>query len=256
MENIKDKLTTSWLGQNCLYFDSVTSTNDRAYEAAEAKAPMGTVIVADSQTQGRGRKGRPWSSPPGDGLWFSLILRPAFTPREAMSLTLVTAVGLCRGLERYPGLGVTIKWPNDLLVDDRKLCGILAEMKAEGEKLHYVVIGIGVNIRTTALEPETAAIAIGMEEVLAQDVSREELLCCLLKGLEDAYDSYFHGEGQALREEWEERSALLNRSVQVSTTNGIINGTVLGLSEEGFLRILTEDKKVAHIISGEIAIVG
>lgn len=254
MNTIQDILKTRWLGQNYLYFDQVDSTNNKAYEAAENKAPMGTVIAAGTQTQGRGRRGRQWQSPIGDGLWFSLILRPALAPKEAMALTLVTAVGICRGLDHYQGLGAAIKWPNDIWVDQRKLCGILSEMKAEDNKVQYVVIGIGINIRTSAIQGETAAEAVGMEEVLAQAVDTRELLCHVLKGLEDAYDAYFKGESQALREEWEERSFLINREVDVITTNGQITGTVLGLTEEGFLRVMTSDKKVAHVISGDINI--
>ncbi|MDO4541441.1 MAG: biotin--[acetyl-CoA-carboxylase] ligase [Bacillota bacterium] len=254
MDSIEESLKTRWLGRNYLYFDSLTSTNDKAYEVAENKAPMGTVIVANSQTRGRGRRGRQWLSPADDGLWFSLILRPSLAPKDAMALTLVTAVGICRGLDHYSGLGAAIKWPNDIWVREQKLCGILSEMKAEEEKICYVVIGIGVNIRTTAIEGEVAQTAVGMEEVLTEDIDKRELLCRLLFGLETAYDSYFNGEVQSLIEEWEERSFLLNREVEVSTANGSVSGTVLGLSPEGFLRILTEDKKVAHIISGDIAL--
>lgn len=254
MNSIQEMLKTSWLGQNYLYFDEVDSTNNKAYEAAENKAPMGTVIAAGSQTQGRGRGGRQWQSPTGDGLWFSLILRPALSPRDAMALTLVTAVGICRGLDHYQGLGAAIKWPNDIWADQRKLCGILSEMKAEEDKVQYVVIGIGINIRTSSIQGEIAAEAVGMEEVLSQDVDTRELLCHVLKGLEDAYDAYFKGESQALREEWEERSFLINKEVEVITANGEIAGTVLGLSQEGFLRILTPDKKVVHVISGDINI--
>ncbi len=255
MKGIEDKLKTRWLGRNIKYFDVLTSTNDKCYEEAEAKAPMGTVVVAGSQSQGRGRHGRHWESPNRDGLWFSLLLRPSLKPREAMSLTLVTAVGICRGLDYYSGLGAAIKWPNDILIDERKLCGILSEMKAEGDKLHYVVIGIGINIRTSAIASEVALRAIGMEEALSVSVDKDELLCHVLTGLESCYDEYFQNGAAELRREWEERSMMINKEVEVSTANGTISGEVIGLSEEGFLRILTPEHKVAQIISGDVVMI-
>ena len=124
MNEIDSLLKTRWLGRKYYYTEETASTSTLCYELAEKGAPMGTVVVADVQTQGRGRKGRAWESPEG-GLWFSLLLRPAFTPGEAAALTNVTAVGLCRGLMYYPGLGAKIKWPNDLFADGKKFGGIL-----------------------------------------------------------------------------------------------------------------------------------
>ncbi|MEG1821906.1 MAG: biotin--[acetyl-CoA-carboxylase] ligase [Clostridiales bacterium] len=254
MEEITDSLKTKWLGQNCIYLDSVDSTNKYAYNEAENKAPMGTLVVADSQTQGKGRRGNSWESPVDDGLWFSVILRPALKPQEATALTIVTAVGICRGLDFYPGLGPGIKWPNDILIGRRKLCGILSEMKAEPNKLHYAIIGVGLNIRTTELSEDIARIAVGMEEILTEDVDKKTLLCHLLKGMEDVYDEFFQGKYDDIREEWEERSLLMNKKVKVETANGAITGVVVGLSDEGFLRIRLDSQKIAQVISGDITV--
>ncbi|MEG2638724.1 MAG: biotin--[acetyl-CoA-carboxylase] ligase, partial [Clostridiales bacterium] len=164
------------------------------------------------------------------------------------------AVGICRGLDFYPGLGPGIKWPNDILIGRRKLCGILSEMKAEPNKLHYAIIGVGLNIRTTELSEDIARIAVGMEEILTEDVDKKTLLCHLLKGMEDVYDEFFQGKYDDIREEWEERSLLMNKKVKVETANGAITGVVVGLSDEGFLRIRLDSQKIAQVISGDITV--
>lgn len=256
MKEIQEQLKTRWLGRNFIYRDGVTSTNDAVKELADQKAAMGTVVLAGTQTQGRGRRGRVWESPEGHGLWFSLLLRPAISPKQASALTLATAVGLCRGLDYYPGLGATIKWPNDILCDGKKLCGILSEMNAEPEKLHYAIIGICLNLQAGYLSDTVAPASVGVEDILQEDVKEETLLCRLLLGLESAYDQFFQSGFGLLRQEWEERSMLMGKQVHVSTVNGDLDGVVLGLSDEGFLQVKLDNQKVAHIISGDIQLRG
>jgi BirA family biotin operon repressor/biotin-[acetyl-CoA-carboxylase] ligase len=251
MERIDDLLKTRWLGRNYRFETETTSTNTLCYEMAEAGAPMGTVVVAKGQSVGRGRQNRLWVSP-DDGLWFSLLLRPAFSPQEAAALTIITAVGICRGLMYYPGLGAQIKWPNDIYSDGKKLCGILSEMKADPEKLHYVVIGIGVNFSVAQLPADIQKTAAGIEEILGVGVDKKELLCRLLLGLESAYDQYFNGQKEELFAEWEERSLLMNRDVIVKTVGGDVEGKVAGLSADGFLLLDIGNGKGVKIISGDL----
>lgn len=251
MEQINELLRTKWLGRNYRFVEKTGSTNTLCQEMAEAGAPMGTVVAAKTQTDGRGRKGRSWSSPE-DGLWFSLLLRPAFSPMEAAALTVISAVGICRGLMYYPGLGAMIKWPNDILADGKKVGGILAEMKAEPNKLHYVVIGVGINLTAANLPEELRQTAIGMEDMLELSVDRKELLCRLLLGLESAYDQYFNGQKAELFTEWEERSLIIGRDVVVKTVSGDVAGKPVGLSEEGFLLLDIGHGKGAKIIAGDV----
>lgn len=251
MERIDDLLKTRWLGRNYRFEEETASTNTICYEMAETGAPMGTVVAAKSQSAGRGRQNRSWVSP-DDGLWFSLLLRPAFSPREAAALTIVTAVGICRGLMYYPGLGAEIKWPNDIYAGGKKLCGILSEMKAEQEKLHYVVIGVGVNFSTAQLPADIQKTAAGIEEILGVGVDRKEFLCHLLLGLESAYDQYFSGQKAELFAEWEERSLLMNRNVIVKTVGGDVEGKAAGLTEDGFLLLDIGNGKGVKIISGDV----
>lgn len=253
MEDICAELKTRWLGRKYFYKKEHASTNLLGYELAEKGEPMGSVIVADVQTAARGRKGRSWESPAG-GLWFSLILRPAFTPREAASLTAVTAVGLCRGLMYYPGLGAEIKWPNDIYADGKKLGGILSEMKVEEQKLAYAVVGVGLNLSAAALSDELEGKAVGMEELLGEAVDKKELLCRLLLGLESAYDQYFRGQKELLFEEWKEQSFIIGKDVTVKTVSGDVKGKPLGLTDDGFLLLDMGGGKGAKVISGDLIV--
>lgn len=253
MKKIDSLLKTRWLGRKYYYQESAASTNSLCYELAEKGDPMGTVVVADHQEQGRGRKGRIWESPE-NGLYFSLLLRPAFSPQEAAALTTVTAVGLCRGLLYYPGLGARIKWPNDLYADDKKFCGILSEMKVEGTKLQYAVIGIGLNLNTVGLSLETAGRSVGIEDLYGSSIDKKELLCRLLLGIESAYDQYFAGQKEQLFAEWEENALVIGKSVTVKTVNGDLNGKPVGLTEDGFLLLDLGGGKGAKVISGDLVL--
>lgn len=253
MNEIDSLLKTRWLGRKYYYTEETSSTNTFCYELAEKGKPMGTVVVADKQTGGRGRKGRSWESPFG-GLWFSLLLRPAFTPQEAAALTSVTAVGLCRGFMYYPGLGAKIKWPNDLIADGKKFGGILSEMKVENHQLEYVVIGIGVNLSKAGLSSSLDAVAVGAEDVYGDSIDRKELLCHLLLGLESAYDQYFSGQKEDLFEEWKEHSCIVGRPVTVKTVNGDLTGKPVGLTSDGFLLLDLGNGKGAKVISGDLVL--
>lgn len=253
MNEIDSLLKTRWLGRKYVYAEELASTNSLGYELAEKGEPMGTVIVADRQTAGRGRKGRSWESPEG-GLWFSLLLRPAFTPQEAASLTTVTAVGICRGLMYYPGLGAEIKWPNDIFADGKKIGGILSEMKVDNNKLAYAVIGIGINISAGELSADLRDTAVGMESILGDSVDRKELLCRLLLGLESAYDQYFSGQKEMLFEEWKENSLVIGKAVTVKTVSGDVKGKPVGLTDDGFLLLDMGNGRGAKVISGDLII--
>ncbi|MBQ6810782.1 MAG: biotin--[Firmicutes bacterium] len=179
-------------------------------------------------------------------------LRPAFTPQEAAPLTTVTAVGICRGLMYYPGLGVEIKWPNDIFAEGKKIGGILSEMKVENDKLSYAVIGVGINISSGDLSSDLQAVATGMEDVLGEGVDRKDLLCHLLLGLESAYDQYFSGQKDLLFEEWKEHSLVIGKNVTIKTVNGDVKGKPVGLADDGFLLLDMGNGRGAKVISGDL----
>ncbi|MGI5874703.1 MAG: biotin--[acetyl-CoA-carboxylase] ligase [Bacillota bacterium] len=248
---LEPELKTVWLGRHLEHFPSLSSTGTLCCQLAEKGAPTGTVVVADTQTAGRGRNGSHWESPEG-GLWFSLLLRPDCPPAKAAALTAVTAVGLCRGLLYYPGLGARIKWPNDLFADGKKFGGILSEMKVEEGKVAYAVIGVGIDISSAGLSENLRAAACGMEDVFGDVVDRKELLCRLLLGLESAYDQFFGGREDLVFEEWKEHALFVGETVTAETVSGAVRGKVLGLSGEGFLLLDLGSGKGAKIISGRL----
>ena len=251
MKEIESQLKTRWLGRKYTYLEEVDSTNLCCYRLAEKKEPMGSVVVAERQTAGRGRNGNVWESPAG-GLWFSLILRPSCSPLAAAALSIVTAVGLCRGLLYYPGLGAKIKWPNDLMADGKKICGILSEMKVERDKVQYVVIGVGLNLTVAGISDTVAPTAAGIEDILGESVAKKELLCRLLLGLESAYDQYFAGNKSAIFAEWQEQAMYIGEPVTVATVSGELKGKPVGLTEEGFLLLDIGNGKGAKVISGTL----
>ena len=155
---ITSRLSTQWLGQTLYYFPVISSTQTEAHRLAQEGTPSGTVVVANAQEKGKGRFGRFWHSPSGTGLWFSFILRPTLPLNVMPQLTLLTAVAVLRGIKKVIDIPLTIKWPNDLLIDGKKVAGILTELKAETDQVHYVVMGIGLNVNQREDDfPEEAA---------------------------------------------------------------------------------------------------
>lgn len=252
---IEDALTTEFLGRSYHYYVEVESTNRVAKELASDGAPEGTVVIAEAQVSGRGRLARGWYSPHGKGLWFSLVLRPKFPPIEAPKCTLMAAVALVKA---FRALGLTtagIKWPNDIMVNGKKLVGILTEMNGSMEAISYIVMGIGINISSVQDElPDEIkdiATSFAMEGV---DVDRRKALPCILKALEDQYKEVVaHGFEHTL-EEWKELSITLNRNVQVRAPGETYEGYAVDLDRDGNLLVERPNGIVERIVAGDVSI--
>ena len=173
------------------YFETLDSTNDLAKALAVQGAPEGTVVVAEAQTSGRGRLGREWDSPPGVGLYVSLVLRPMLPPMELPQITLTTAVAVVRAVRRVAGLAPGIKWPNDLLLNGKKLGGILTEMETESDRIRHVVVGLGLNVNNPGFPPELAATATSLALEAGRTFSRVNLLQAWLEEFEALYEPIF-----------------------------------------------------------------
>ena len=158
-EEISSRLHTNWMAENCIYLESVDSTNNYAKRIAEDGTPSGTLVVADEQTGGKGRRGRSWSTPKGSNIAMTLLLRPRFRPEHASRMTLLAAMAVTCGIRRVTGLDAGIKWPNDVVVNGHKVCGILTEMNTEVDYINYVVIGIGINVNQKEFPEEIREIA-------------------------------------------------------------------------------------------------
>src|SRR3989344_9407838 len=183
---IQHGLKTQYLGKKIVYEDTGPSTMDVAFRLGMEGAVEGTLVCAEGQTKGKGRLGRHWNSPKGKGIYMSVILRPSLPPTEVAQLTLLAAVAVCEAVQRVSGVAARIKWPNDILVEDRKLAGILTELSAETDRVRFGVIGIGVNVNTPlSLLPATAT---SLKEEAQKKVSRGELVQEILRVLEDWYE--------------------------------------------------------------------
>jgi len=222
---------TGYVGHGIEYHDTVDSTNETAVERARDDADEGYVVLADEQTGGRGRRRREWSSPSG-GVWASVVLRPELAPRDASLVTLAASVAVARAVEAA-GVDATIKWPNDVLVDGDKLCGILVEMQADAESVAHAVVGVGLNANAKPDVPDASPTSLA-EHV--GEVDRAALTADLLAELEDAYEA-----GAEVVDDWRERTSTLGREVRVETPNETVEGVAEAVDETGALRISTSD---------------
>lgn len=255
-EAVQAVLNTRALGRALTVIPETDSTNS-LMKRAYADAPHGFTLIACRQTAGRGRLGRTFCSPDG-GLYLSILLRPNLSLAQLNLVTLAAAVAVCRAIERLTPLHPGIKWVNDVLVNDRKLCGILTEAAIEGESgtIDFVVVGIGINLRLDrdALPPDVQSIACALAD-LTQDVPRRAVLAgAILDELETLYALLEHGQSDSLLAEYRTRLCVLGRMVRVSTPQGNYNAHVQNLDENGHLLVCTPDGVQHTLSSGEISI--
>jgi BirA family biotin operon repressor/biotin-[acetyl-CoA-carboxylase] ligase len=252
---IRAGLKTSWLGQNIVYRATIDSTNTLAQQLALRGAPEGTLVIADEQTAGRGRRGRNWFSPPHSGVWMSLILRPDLPPAQAAQITLVTAVAMSRALTRVTGVQAGIKWPNDILFGKRKCCGILTEMHAEFDRVHHLVLGIGINVNVPQekFPADLQEIATSLQAVKGAAIQRAEVVRAVLEELEPLYRRFVAKGGFAsVREDWKRSNITLGRQIVAQTARGPISGEALDIDEFGVLLVRRGDGEVEKIYSADI----
>jgi len=245
----------SSLKRRVVRLDVVGSTNDVARQLAELGWPEGTVVVAREQTAGRGRFGRRWESPSG-GLWFSVILRPRAQPEELLKLPVLASLAVARALRRLYGLEAQLKWPNDVLVGGRKICGVLAESSFSGDSLDFVILGIGVNanFEPSALPEPVASSSTTLRAELGHDVDLEELLTAILAELERCYTALLSGEERPLIREAEELMGL-PRPVRVRVGQEELSGEALGLDREGRLLLRLPDGRVLRVSWADATVV-
>jgi len=257
---LADRLRSSIIANpidKLVHYQSVASTNDTLKELAEAGAPEGTVVLAEEQLRGKGRLGRSWSSPGGKGIWLSALLKPTVFPQETPVFTLIAALAVALALQRVaPQIKAGIKWPNDLLIGERKICGILTELKAEADRLHYLVIGIGVNVNqeTADFSPELEPIATSLYRESGSPASRQELAAALINELDDLYRVYRSRGPAPLIGAWKNHSITLGRRVKISQPAGFFSGTAVDIAADGALIMRGEDGTVKHFHAGEVTL--
>ena len=244
---------TRWLGHELVLLDETTSTNDEAARRGRDGAHHGLVIVADTQTRGRGRQGHGWYSPPGENLYLSALLRLDCPPRLAPPLTLAAGVAVHDAVASL-GVRATLDWPNDVRAGGRKLAGILTETTTRGQTLEFVVLGIGLDVGTTAFPPELQPIAtsLALELAPASAPSRAHALAALLVELERWLDRFIAGGAAAIVPAWRERSELVGTRVRVQDGARTVTGIAHDLDEEGALLVHGDDGAHHRIFSGEV----
>ncbi|MCM1024951.1 MAG: biotin--[acetyl-CoA-carboxylase] ligase [Roseburia sp.] len=254
---LESRMETVWAGRRVLFFDSLNSTNLRAKQEAENGAAQGTVVVADMQTAGRGRRGRSWSSPPGTNVYFTLILKPKYEPDKASMVTLVMALAVAAGIRQTCGAQALIKWPNDIVIDGKKVCGILTEMSVERDYIHYVVSGVGINVGRQEFPPEIAATAVCLEEVCGEKVSRAALIVNVMRYFEEYYEKFC--ERTDLSGVLEDYNRLLinrDREICVLDPKGNYRGISKGINSVGELLVELEDGSTVNVYAGEVSVRG
>ena len=242
----------TWLGQRIERREQVASTNDEASVLARAGASHGTVVVAETQTAGRGRYGRTWHSPPGENLYLSVVLRPPLAPERVPPITLAGGLGVADAVNKL-GVAASLKWPNDVHAGGRKLAGVLTEMNTRAHKLEHVILGIGINVNAHALSPELAAIATSLRLELGRELDREAVLRELLPALERWLDGFFAGGVAALAKAWTDRAELAGSRVRADAEDGPIEGEPIGLDDHGALLVEDDAGRRHRVVSGEVA---
>lgn len=253
---VRPGLRTRRFGQYVVYREVTGSTQDECRELAERGAPEGTLVAAERQASARGRLGRAYFTPPG-GLWFSLLLRPERAPEEVILLSLVAAIAVHGAVEEVTGLRPVIRWPNDLLLDGRKIAGILVELASEQDVLRYVVLGVGlnVNLRQEDFPADLRPIATSIREVLGRDAPRVTLLQRLLERLEALYDRYLAEGPRPVLDAWLALPNILGQRVTVYAPRETWSGVATGLDEEGALLVRTDDGGVRRVVAGDVRLV-
>lgn len=250
---LRAELGENEIGHRMVHYFRTDSTNSVALRLAAEDAPHGTVVLAEEQTAGRGRFGRSWYSERSSGIYASVILRPPLSPSAAPALTLMAGVAAHRAVSLATGLPVDIRWPNDLLVDGKKVCGILTEMSAELDRLHAVVLGIGINVNHLEMPAELKGIATSLRMETQKFYPRAHILLTLLRELERHYRLLLDEGSPAIVRRWAAESSYAEgKRVRVLSNAGEFLATTAGLEPSGALRVRRDDGREESLLSGEI----
>ncbi|WP_442855500.1 biotin--[acetyl-CoA-carboxylase] ligase [Clostridium sp. Marseille-P2415] len=252
-----ESCTAGGFGREVEYHETIDSTNIRAKRLAEEGAAAGTLVVSDCQNAGRGRRGRVWVSPSGKNIFMSLILRPDILPASASMLTLVAALAVHDGIKKAAGLDTAIKWPNDIVSNGKKMCGILTEMSAELEGIHYVVVGMGINVNMEEFPEEVKQAATSLLLETGKKVRRSRLIAAVMEAFEHYYEEFIsQGDLSGLISVYNKHMANAGKEVRILDTSGEYTGRALGINEKGELLVEMSSGEVKHVISGEVSVRG
>jgi len=243
-------LKTKLIGKRIDYYEKVISTMDMAFQAGLEGAEEGTVVVAETQTKGRGRLGRIWVSPEGKGIYLSILLRPQFSPNDVAKLTLLSGVAVCEAIRIHCGITPDIKWPNDLQLHGKKVAGILTELNAETDRVKFVVIGLGLNVNTPmSLLPQEAT---SLKHEAERQISRVELTKEILRQMEHWYLLFLDEGFLPVAQKWRELSVTLGRRIRIQEPQGILEGEAINIDSDGGLLIRKDSGVIIKKMTADI----
>ena len=255
LDQVTPYMNTKILGHNYKYFDTIDSTNTYCKTLAESKAREGTLVISEEQTKGKGTKGRLWSSPKGSGLWFSIILRPKITISDLGKIVIVSSSALC---ETFKSLNIDakIKWPNDILINEKKLCGILTEVKLKGDYIDYIILGIGINVNIdyTDFNDNLKLIATSLKIETSREISRGYILGTFLNFFEKFYNEMLSNSYLEYFRIYKENSFVINKTVNIIKNNTIEPVIVLDFDLEGSIIVKDSNGSIKKISSGEVSL--
>jgi BirA family biotin operon repressor/biotin-[acetyl-CoA-carboxylase] ligase len=247
-------LRTEWMGKKVHYFNSVDSTNSTAYQLALDGAKEGEVVIGESQEKGRGRLGRQWVSPPFLNLYLSVVLRPKIPPHQASLITFMAAVAAAETIERHSGLTPSIKWPNDLLLREKKVAGLLNEIHSETDRIHFIILGMGVNLNMDAKEfpKDIRTQATSLKAEKGRPVSRKAFTALLLEELERWYEIFLKEGGTPVLKAWRDRAQIQGKEVRVTSFDEVQIGRAVDVDSDGALILETRGGERKRIVAGDV----
>jgi len=254
LEILEKSLAGKFFGHKFYYYPSTGSTNEDAFRLGIAGAPEGTVVIADSQTKGRGRLQRSWHSPSDSNIYTTVILRPQMDPARAPQISILAGVAVAEVLESYCPGKVKLKWPNDVIVNEKKVCGILSQAKADVNKIDFVILGIGINVNINQFPDEISNIATSLKIETGREINRLELIISLYENLTKWYKQLFQDGFDRIKEKWLSLSLMIGNPVEVMFQEEVVSGEAIGLDEDGSLILLAGDREI-KVSAGDATIV-
>ena len=256
-ERLTSVLETKWIGRKILWYTETGSTNDEIKKLAEDGAEEGLLVLSEHQTNGKGRRGRVWVTPAGSAVAMSLLLRPDIAPQYASMITLVMGLAAAEGIEKYTGLNVQIKWPNDIVISGKKISGILTEMKMKGTQIDYVVVGAGINTGNDDFPEELQNTAASLHQLAGREISRPELIAACMERFEYYYEQFLQTcDLSGLLGQYNELLAGRDGQVRVLEPGNEYTGTARGINAAGELLVERADGMIEKVYAGEVSVRG
>lgn len=256
-EEIRSRLDTRWAGTEVRYFKTIDSTNNKAKRMAEEGASHGTLVLAEEQTQGKGRRGKSWNMQKGSAIAMTIVVRPQIRPEKASMLTLIMGLAVAKACRRLLNLDTMIKWPNDIVLNGKKICGILTEMSTEMNVINYLVIGAGINVNISHFPEEIQGVATSLKLETGKEMNRAEIIQECMSRFEEYYEKFMKTvDFSALQKEYNEILVNYDREVCVMEPGNEYSGISRGINDKGELLVEKADGTVTAVYAGEVSVRG